>query len=244
MTVFTLTYRQMLGKKRTLLLASFTLLPVLLAVVYRLADEEKNAMDWTANALLGAFIGATLLPLASLIFGTAALGSEIEDGTAVYLLSKPLPRREIVIPKIIVASIATAAFVVPSAVVSAAVAAYGEAGFAQMVLGFAVAFALGGTAYCCVFLLLSIVTSRAFVIGLIYVFLWEALITSLFSGTRIFSIRQYTLGTAGQLAGLRKADFDPELGGLTAIVLAVAVSILATVLAVRRLRRFEIGETS
>ena len=29
------------------------------------------------------------MPLLALVFGTAALGSELEDGTAVYLMIKP-----------------------------------------------------------------------------------------------------------------------------------------------------------
>ena len=36
------------------------------------------------------------MPLVALIFGTAAIGSEIEDGTAVYLIVKPIPRWRIV----------------------------------------------------------------------------------------------------------------------------------------------------
>ena len=39
----------------------------------------------------------------ALILGTAALGSEIEDGTAVYLLTKPIPRWLVALAKIVVA---------------------------------------------------------------------------------------------------------------------------------------------
>ena len=35
------------------------------------------------------------MPLVALIVGTAAIGSEIEDGTAVYLMVKPIPRWKI-----------------------------------------------------------------------------------------------------------------------------------------------------
>ena len=44
------------------------------------------------------------MPLVALIIGTAALGSEIEDGTAVYLMIKPIPRWRIALAKIIVAA--------------------------------------------------------------------------------------------------------------------------------------------
>ena len=38
----------------------------------------------------------TILPLVALVFGTAALGSELEDGTAVFLIIKPIPRWRII----------------------------------------------------------------------------------------------------------------------------------------------------
>ena len=44
-----------------------------------------------------------MVPLIALIAGTGALGPEIDDGSIVYLLAKPLPRREIVFTKLAVA---------------------------------------------------------------------------------------------------------------------------------------------
>lgn len=237
-----LTARQLLGKKRTAVPVLFALLPVLLATVYRFGDTGHDAVEFTARGLLGGFVIATLLPLAALVFGTAALGAEIEDGTAVYLLAKPLPRAAILLPKLAVAALATAAFVLVSALLAVTVSAGGEPEYGQLLAGFAIALVVGSVAYCAVFMLLSVVTSRAFIAGLVYVFLWEGLITSLFSGTRIFSIRQYTLGIAGEFAGLSTKVFDPDLGGLEAALLAAAVIAAATVLAVIRLERFEIGE--
>ena len=39
------------------------------------------------DRVLGILIVQTVMPLVALVLGTAALGSEIEDGTAVYLLA-------------------------------------------------------------------------------------------------------------------------------------------------------------
>ncbi len=46
---------------------------------------------------------AVVLPVIALIVGTGVLGSEIDDGTLAHILAKPLPRREIVISKLVVA---------------------------------------------------------------------------------------------------------------------------------------------
>ena len=40
--------------------------------------------------MLDTLVVRTVMPLVALIVGTAAIGSEIEDGTAVYLMVKPI----------------------------------------------------------------------------------------------------------------------------------------------------------
>ena len=237
-----LTMRQLLGQRRTLLLGLCALLPLLIALVFRFSDSTEKPADWMATVLLAQFVVGTLLPLAALVFGTSALGAEVDDGTAVYLLARPLARSSIVLSKLAVAALATAAFVLVSAIIAASVAAIGEPGFGQALAAFAVAIVAASITYTALFVALSLLTTRAFVGGLVYVFLWEGLITRLFSGTRIFSVRQYSLGIAGQFAGLAKSVFDPKLSGGEAIVLAVVVTVGAAWLATWRLRRFEIGE--
>ena len=51
------------------------------------ADVERD---------LDGLVVRIVLPLVALVFGTAALGSELEDGTAVHLLTKPIRRWPIV----------------------------------------------------------------------------------------------------------------------------------------------------
>ena len=65
----------------------------------------------------------------------------------------------------------------------------------DILLGFGVGIVLGGLVYSALFVLLSIVTSRALIAGLIYVFIWEGLVNGFFAGTRLLSVRHYTLGS-------------------------------------------------
>ena len=58
------------------------------------------------------------MPIVALILGTASLGSEIEDGTVVYLLTKPIRRWLVALAKIVVAVIVTAVLVVPVTIVT------------------------------------------------------------------------------------------------------------------------------
>jgi len=241
--IIQLTARQLFGQKRTVLLALGALLPMGIAILYRTGGGDLDAEEFTADILLGEFVVGTLLPLCALIFGTAALGSEIEDGTAVYLLSKPIPRRVVVLSKLVVAWGATAA-VVALAAVASGVVGLGGVDNDGILIGFVIAIIAGAFLYNAIFLLLSIVTSRALVAGLFYVFIWEGVMTRLFTGIRVFSVRQYTLGFADGIVTAPPSVFNPPLSPVLAVVLMVAVSAAAVVLAVRRLRVWEIGEST
>jgi ABC-2 type transport system permease protein len=240
--VLRLTLRQLLGRGRTVLTLVLASIPILLAVVYRLGSSELDRQDWAANTLLAGLVVATLLPLVAVVHGTAALGGELEDGTAVTLLATPVPRSRIVLGKLLASTIATAATVVVSALVAAAIALQGVPD-GGLLLGFGVALLLSSAVYCALFLLLSIVTSRALIAGLVYVLVWEGVVNGLFAGTRLLSVRQATLGVADAIVDLPDV-FTAKLGSMTAIVVLCAIGVGATWLAVVRLARWEIGEMS
>ena len=238
-----LTLRQLLGRGRTILIGLLALLPVALALVYRLGSQDTDQQDWVANTLLDGLVVTTLLPLTALVFGTAALGAEIEDGTAVYLLAKPVPRSRIILGKLLAAWAVTTVTVLASGLVAGAIGLSGEPGDG-LLLGFGVALILGAFVYCALFVMLSVATSRALIAGLAYVFIWEGLINGLFAGTRLLSVRHYTLGVADLIADAPASVFEAKLGGVTALVLIAVVGSISTWYAVRRLERFEIGETT
>lgn len=242
-TIMRLTTRQLLGQKRTILMLVFALIPVSIAILFRVAAEDVDPERWTAQRLLGGLVVGTFLPLAALVFGTAALGTEFEDGTAPYLLSKPIPRYEVVISKLVVAWAATTVIVLMVTLVAGAIGLWGEGGL-SILLGFGVAVVVGSLVYNAAFVWLSIATSRALIVGLAYVFLWENVIAGLFAGVRFLSIRQYTLGMAGGLMDMPARVFDARLGLAAALILSIVVTGLALYFAVRGLRRWEIGEAA
>jgi ABC-2 type transport system permease protein len=240
--VLSLTARQLLGQRRTLLMVGAAALPLVIAILYRISSNDTNQPEFTARGLLGQLVIGTLLPLAALIFGTAALGSEIEDGTAVYLLSKPIPRWSILLSKLLVAWLATSVLVVVATVAAGTVAMSG-APQDGIVLGFAVAAVVGAFLYCALFVYLTVLTGRALIVGLVYVFIWEGVITRLFSGVRVVSIRQYSLGVADAFVTAPKNIFNPLLDPAEAFALVAATSAIVVVLAIQRLRVWEIGES-
>ena len=92
--------------------------------------------------------------------------------------------------------------------------------------------------------MLSVVTSRALIAGLVYVFIWEGLVNGLFAGTRLLSVRHYTLSVADIFVDLPNSVFEAKLGPAVAIVMMIALGSASVWFAVRRLQRFEIGEST
>ena len=238
-----LTLRQLLGRGRTILLALLGLLPILLALAYRIGSEDTDQQKWVAQVLFDGLIVTILLPLLALVYGTAALGAEIEDGTAVYLLAKPVSRAKIIVGKLIAAWTLTSATVLVSGLMAGAIGLQGVPGNG-LLAGFGIALVVGSLVYSALFVMLSVFTSRALIAGLVYVFIWEGLINGLFAGTRLLSVRHYTLAVADIFVDLPTSVFDAKLGSASAIGLMIAVVGASVWYAIHRLQGFEIGEST
>ena len=233
-----ITLRQLLSRRRTLLLLLLGGVLVLVAGIFRLAGEEARALPFTSGLLANLGVG-TLMPLVALIFGTGAIGAEIEDGTAIFLLAKPISRRAIVLTKLAVAGVCSAALTCGPMLLAGLIAAGGLG--EGLVPGMVAAAAIGSLLYCAIFVAVSLVTSRAFVFGLAYVLIWEGLLAGLFAGTRTFSVRQLTLAFADSIGGIPKAIFDAPVSLLTAVVIGTFLLGGATLIAIRRLSAYEIS---
>ncbi len=223
------TLRGLLSRRRTVLLVLLAGLPVLIGLLVRASGGRPDA-----DRVLDTLVVRTVMPLVALIIGTSALGSEIEDGTAVYLMIKPIARWKIALAKILVAAGLTALLIVPSIVISALLLG----GDSTAIIGYSVAALVGGSAYAAAFVTLSVFTSRALLLGLAYVLIWEGVLSGLLAGTKFLSIRQATLGLAAAL-GVNVPGGEPLSPDVSVLVLGV-VLIGSFLLASWKLTRFEI----
>lgn len=237
-TLAKVAFRQLTGNRKVLWVALLALLPALVAWVGNSVTQER--LEDTSE-VLGTLIVGVLLPLVALVVGTSVFGSEIDDGTITYVLGKPVPRWRIVVTRIVVAGTATAVLLVPATLL-AGVAGVGGLDREGVVVGFAAAVAVGGLLYSALFVALSLTMRRALIAGLAYVAVWEGSMSRLFPGTRALSIREYTMAVAQALSSAEPGVVESRLEGQTALIMATAVAVLATAHAIRRLRRFEIGE--
>ena len=110
-------------------------------------------------------------------------------------------------------------------------------------LGLAVGAVVASICYCALFVALSLVSRRPVLIGLVYILLWEGLLTNLLTGTRGLSIEQYAITLAARVAP--SPYFDASLSTGVAIVMSVVFVVVGALVAVDRLRSFTLaGETS
>lgn len=233
-----ITLRQLLSRRRTLLLLLLGGVLVLAAGIFRLAGEEARAIPFTAGLLSNLGIG-TLMPLVALIFGTGAIGAEIEDGTAIFLLAKPISRRTVVLTKLAVAAVCSAALTCGPMLLAGVLAAGGLGD--GLVVGMVGGAAIGSVLYCAIFVALSLVTGRALVFGLGYVLIWEGLLAGLFAGTRTFSVRQLALAFADAIGAISPDVFEAPVTLTAAVVVGGVLLVLTTLIAIRRLSAFEIS---
>ena len=235
-----LSLRALAGKRRTLVVALLGALPILVALLVRLSGRALG-LDGVTEAVMDRLVISTLVPLVALVFGTAALGSELDDGTAIYLLDKPIARWRIVVAKILAAAVLAIAVTVPSALVAGILIATTGDGL-LVAAGYTLGAAVAATLYAAVFLALSLVTGRALAIGIVYILAWEGVLAGLFAGTRTFSIRQYALGIADAIAGGSAVGPAERLPGSSAAILALVVLAVAVAIAIRRLSAYQVGE--
>jgi ABC-2 type transport system permease protein len=232
MPVAAITLRSLLDQRRFWLMVLLAAVPVLLTLIGSMLGEADLSEE-----ILDSLVVQTVLPLVALVFGIGALGSELEDGTIVYLLAKPGHRARIVLSKGLVGAGVTAALVVPATVITGLILASRQPDVMETAIAYSVAVAVGGTAYALGFMALSSVTSRALSIGLGYVLLWEGILAGLLPGTQTFSIRQATLGLADMLGA---SGVDDPLPPATSVVVLAVVIVGALLLATWRMSRYQL----
>jgi ABC-2 type transport system permease protein len=234
--IFTLTVRQLTGSRRLWLVAALVSLPVLAGLLFHAADATATP-DGFADDITSALVASTILPLVILLLATAAFGNEVADRTLVYIALKPLARWRIVLPKLLAALLVGGVPVAVTGFVTVAVILEGDLGGAAAT---GAGLLVGAAAYAAIFTWAGLATRHALVIGLVYVFLWEAALAAYLDGIRYLSVRRFTLAVIEGLDHGRLATLDVSLGAGTGAVGAAIAVVGFTALAIRKLRRMDV----
>jgi ABC-2 type transport system permease protein len=235
------TLRALLGRRRTILLVLLAGVPVLVGLLVRAnggsgGNGEADGSSPNVGAALDALVIRVVLPLVALVFGTGAIGSELEDGTAVYVLTKPIRRSTIVVAKMLVAGTLTAALLVPSTLIAGILIAPPGVDPTLTTIPIAIGVLAGSYVYVAIFVALSIVTSRGLLIGLGYALIWEGILAGLLPGSQVFSVGEYVRGIAHLVSAASLGSAVGDAAPLYAAVVLVAAVVFGSI----RLAAYEV----
>jgi ABC-2 type transport system permease protein len=225
-TIAKLALQALLGRRRFYLLLAFpVLLIALVSLITALADGDA-AFD-----ILPGLGYPLVLPLVAILAASSVLGPEVDDGSIIYLLAKPVSRYGVAISKWVVALAATLTAGALPILVAALITGDSTRAWALFV-GAVVA----GTTYSALFLAISAVTRHAVIASLMFVLIWESLLGNLFSGIAWLSIGQWGLRTGHGIS-----DYLPDVVNLTyATIASLLVTVVGVWFAGDRLRSFSL----
>lgn len=236
-TILRLGLRSLFGRARVWLMVAMPVILVVLAVVLRLASS--GGMDQhSAENFLRLFGIGIAVPVIALIATTTLINSEFDDGSIIYLLTKPISRVTIIASKAVI--------VLGAGVIFGALMMF----VAGLLMGggggrVAVAAMLGGIvstmAYVGIFTALATTMKRSVVGCLLFWLIWESTISSLFSPVKWLSARAWGNAVIQHVANV-PGDSKPAVPLAYAIIAAVVALAAGVALAGQRLASMTISE--
>ena len=226
-TYFRLLLRGQLTRGRLFGLGMLGGISLLLAIVTRTAVDARD-LEEASVGLLSNYAIALLIPLATLILASPMIGNLVEDRLLVYLWLKPVPRWHLAVA----AYAAVVTTLLPVVIVPVLVTAL-ITGFGSLVIPATAAAILGVLAYSGIYLFLGARFTAGLWLGLLYLVLWENVLSRFSNGMARLSVRSYL-----QSMLQRGTDVPIDLAdraGWASIVIPLAVAAVAVVMTARTL---------
>ena len=241
-TIVWLTWRQLFARRRLYLAGAFSLAPAAVTLLFRAFVDSSgtSSADFLVGLTRELTVG-TLLPLTAVVFGTTAFGGEVDDGTLINLLVKPLARWRVVLWKYVVAVLSTAAVMLPAIVLPWLMLRSADVP-AAIPVSFLVGAATGSVLYCAIFVALGLMTRRALVAGLLYIVAIELVLSRNVPGARSLSIREFAIATSQATSGSAVRIAPSPVTLSTVWWMGGIMFASAMVVAVRRLGGYEVAE--
>lgn len=181
---FSLSLDSGLLSRRSLVMAVLVGLPLLFAILYRVAlhtrlPPELTGFDFYSRIVLFYWV-RNVLPLCALFYGSALIADEVEGKTITFLLARPAPRPALLAGKFAGYLVTSLALVLPAVLLTFTLllSAQGYASLRahvpDLLRDLAVA-ALTLVAYGAVFTLVGVWLRRPLILGLFFLFGWELL---------------------------------------------------------------------
>ncbi len=210
-TLYVLTLRQHLHGKRWMVMGGMFLLTAGLVILVRATSHDVPPIQLEfIFAFL--FVPQAILPLLALVYASGIVRDEQEEQTMTYLLIRPIPKWALYAVKLLATLTTTICLAVALTVlIYAAIYLGAESDVVDVplrCLKAASIHALAVGAYCCLFGLISLLTNRALVLGILYAALFEGLLANMPFSIRLATVIYYT-----RLIAYRSLDFITTMPG-------------------------------
>lgn len=248
-------FREMIRRRRVVMVGLVLLLPVLLTAAWRILDTDGIV---SARLLLANLSGMVyvhfMIVVVSLAFGLSALGEPIDEGSIVYYWTRPLTRFSIYLGRLWAAQTISALLLVLSLAACFLVMVVGDLGvidmkFLRIYLETCLVIVFGALVYTAIFAALGTALRKPMLLAILYAFGWESISGNaplrLQLMTVVFHLRNLIHNPAAGsenmpnlLQELKRALLNetppPSWQSLAALLAVVAVSVAAGVWFLRR----------
>ena len=252
--IFDITLRQTIWSKKTLFMLMATLLPVLLAVYYRVHGAQEPPENVLSTIMLLFFL-QFLSILVALLYASAIVADEVDSKTIIYLFTRPVRKYSIIAGKFIAYMLeASLILIIPMLLIYLIIAA-GNGIFSNPILspgnfGKQICVTiLALVAYGAIFAFLGTWSKRPVVLGLLFAFGWEKIVFMVPGVIRKFSVIHYLMSIfpAGKaMKGLRMhlppgviPDSSPLSSVVTLLIIGTIFLALTIFIVYRKEYRFE-----
>jgi len=228
--------RKLLRLRRLVGLGAVSAVPALLLLVIERRDfgSAKAAyQELTAQLFL-----AVVIPLVTLLLASAALGDERRNKTMPYLYLKPV-RRSVIVGAATAAAFSAAMVVGLIGWAAGWVVSSLQTGSWALAVPVLAALAINAALYSAVFLPLGYLSRWSVLIGLAYIFVWEAALASAIDALGSSSLLRIGMSAYAALTDLSRDALEilgsvtPGVGGAvakTVVILGLSAALTTTVL--------------
>jgi ABC-2 type transport system permease protein len=250
--------REMARRKRLISLALINLLPVLVVLSIRIwfPGEGITAQLQLASLSHDTFI-PFLIPIAAMAVGIPAIGEQVEDGTIVFMWTRPIKRRAIYLGRLLAAQIVSTVLMSGSLVlcfmimVSEGTSVITFEFLKLYVLTFMI-IGLGAFTYSALFAAMGTFFKKPVLPAILLAFGWENLVTNIPARVQELSLRFHLQNLIdrppeaandlpGLLGALLSTAFNREpVPRVQSVVVLLAVMLIATLVGTWLLRHKEI----
>ena len=241
LAIVRVTLRQLLGGKRLIILGLLGAIPAVV-VWFATANQSSSNLLETYNESAIPTLFLIVVPITSIVLGSASLGDERRDGTLSFLVVRPIPRSAIAAAKLAAATLAAVIVSLLSGTLASAAVSIRASDWSTLVPTL-VGLAIAAGCYAAVFLVLGHLTSRAVLMGLIYLFLWETGIS--FAAPSLANVSLFRIGLTAYAGMLPESQavlaeplgsLTPGAGGAALKLLILGALAIATAAALLRSR--------